>query len=43
MKELRGTVQKQKQTINELQNQLNEHRFFINELKRETSLLMVSS
>lgn len=42
MKELRGTVQKQKQKINELQNQLSEHRFLINELRRETSLLKVN-
>lgn len=39
VKELRVTVQKQKQKINDLQNQLSEHRFLINELRRETSLL----
>lgn len=42
MRELRCTVQKQKQKINELQNQLSEHRFLINDLRRETSLLKVS-
>lgn len=42
VKELRYTVQKQKQKINELQNQVSEHTFIINELRRETNILKVS-